>query len=94
MNSSLDLRVQRSLELLSNLKQTAVRFAKKEDQLAKELTSRRYASNRTTQEAVAAKEPNDVTRAAAAMPNKARGRRARIGSPGAVLRERFNETSA
>ena len=58
MNSGPDLRVRRSLELLGTLKQTAARFAKREEVLAKELTTRRYASNRATQEAVAAKEAN------------------------------------
>jgi S-DNA-T family DNA segregation ATPase FtsK/SpoIIIE len=56
VNSGVDLRVQRSLDLLGNLKQTAAKFARKEEALARELSGRRHAASRTTQEAVAAKE--------------------------------------
>ena len=52
MNSRIDLRVNRSFELLGNLKQTASKFAKREEQLSRELTSRRYAVNRTSQDAM------------------------------------------
>jgi len=52
VNSRIDLRVNRSFELLGNLKQTASKFAKREEQLSRELTSRRYAVNRTSQDAM------------------------------------------
>ncbi len=52
MNKGLDLRVNRSLELLGSLKQTASKFAKREEQISRELTSRRYAANRTSQDAI------------------------------------------
>ena len=52
MNSGLDLRVNRSLELLGSLKQTAAKFAKREEQLSRDLTSRRYTANRTSQNAI------------------------------------------
>ena len=52
MNSGPDLRVNRSLELLGTLKQTASKFAKREEQLSRDLTSRRYAANRTSQDAI------------------------------------------
>ena len=64
MNSSLDFRVQRSLELLSNLKQTAARFAKREELLARELSGSRHALSRTAQEATAAKASNYSTQLA------------------------------
>ena len=52
MNSGLDLRVNRSLELLGSLKQTVSKFAKREEQISRDLTSRRYTANRTSQEAI------------------------------------------
>lgn len=52
MSSGLDLRVNRSLELLTSLKQTAAKFAKREEQLSRELSSRRYAATRSGQEAI------------------------------------------
>jgi len=54
----MDLRVQRCLQLLGDLKQTAARFAKREEVLARELSGRRYSINNTAQEATAAKEMN------------------------------------
>ena len=56
MNSGLDLRVQRCLQLLGELKQTAARFAKREDLLNRELGGRRYTVSLAAQEATAAKE--------------------------------------
>jgi DNA segregation ATPase FtsK/SpoIIIE, S-DNA-T family len=56
VNSSLDLRVERSLGLLGNLKQTAAEFAKKEEVLVRELSGRRYTVTRSAQDATAAKE--------------------------------------
>ena len=56
MNSGLDLRVQRSLELLGILKETAARFAQREEALAKESSGRRYVVGKTAQDATAAKD--------------------------------------
>jgi S-DNA-T family DNA segregation ATPase FtsK/SpoIIIE len=50
VNSGCDLTVDRSLELLGNLKQTAEKFARREEQLTRELNSRRYSANRTSLE--------------------------------------------
>jgi hypothetical protein len=50
VSDALGLRVNRSLDLLASLKQTAAKFAKREDLLSRELSSRRYAANRTSQE--------------------------------------------
>ena len=64
MSSALDLRVNRSLELLGSLKQTASKFAQREEQLSRELTSRRYAANRTSQEALEQTESTYATKIA------------------------------
>jgi DNA segregation ATPase FtsK/SpoIIIE-like protein len=48
----MDLRVNRSLELLGNLKQVVSKFAKREDLLSRELNSRRYTTNQKSQEAM------------------------------------------
>ena len=61
MNSSMDWRVERCLQLFGDLKQTAAKFAKREETLAKELSSRRNAVNRVAQEATAAKDTNYST---------------------------------
>ena len=58
MSSSLDLRVQKCLQLLADLKQKAAEFAKREELLTRELSGRRYSVTRATQEALAAKEAN------------------------------------
>ena len=58
MNSSMDWRIQRCLQLLDGLKQTAARFAKREELLVRELNGRRYSVGRTAQEATEAKEAN------------------------------------
>lgn len=52
MSSVIDLRVSRSLELLSRLKQTVAEFAGQEDQLTRNLRSRRQAINWKHQEAI------------------------------------------
>jgi hypothetical protein len=64
VSSGLDLRVNRSLELLGSLKQTAAKFAKREEQLSRELTSRRYAANRASQEAIGNTESTYATKIA------------------------------
>ena len=46
MSSAIDLRVSRSLELLAKLRRTVSEFAKKEDQVARELQTRRYQADR------------------------------------------------
>ncbi|MEA3213086.1 MAG: segregation ATPase FtsK/SpoIIIE, family [Chthoniobacter sp.] len=46
VSSGLDLRVSRSLELLARLRETALEFSKREDQLSRELSSRRYTTSR------------------------------------------------
>ena len=56
MNSGLDLRVQRCLQLLNDLKQKATEFARREEVLTRDLNGRRYAVGRTAQEALAVKE--------------------------------------
>ncbi len=56
MNNAGDLRVERALNLLGTLKDTATEFAKKEEVLARELSSRRYSVSKSTQEAIAAKD--------------------------------------
>jgi DNA segregation ATPase FtsK/SpoIIIE, S-DNA-T family len=53
---SVDLRIQHSLDLLGNLKQTVARFAKREELLVRELGGYRHATNRTAQEGMAAKD--------------------------------------
>ena len=58
MNSGVDLRVQHGLNLLGNLKETVVRFAKREEVLSRELGGRRHAASRAAQEATASKEAN------------------------------------
>jgi hypothetical protein len=46
----MDLRVNRSLDLLGNLKQTVAKFAKRESQISRELNTRRYTTNQKSQE--------------------------------------------
>lgn len=52
MSSRLDFRISRSLELLARLKQTVAEFAKKEDQLARDLSGRRVAAARKNRDAM------------------------------------------
>src|SRR5690348_15604148 len=42
----MDLRITRSLELAASLKQTLAEYAKKEDQLTRDIGGKRYATNR------------------------------------------------
>ena len=44
--AGIDLRISRSLELLASLRETASRFAKREEELVRDLGARRYAVNR------------------------------------------------
>jgi hypothetical protein len=60
----MDLRVQHSLDLLNDLKQTAARFAKKEELLVRELGGHRVAAGRNAQEALAEKESAHATQLA------------------------------
>ena len=53
MSSGIDLRVSRSLEVLATLRRTAVEFAKREEQLTREMSTRRNAANRKHREAMA-----------------------------------------
>ncbi|MEQ1854437.1 MAG: hypothetical protein ABMA01_22940, partial [Chthoniobacteraceae bacterium] len=46
MSDAIDLRVSRSLELLSKLRRTVSDFAKREEQLSQEQQSRRYQAQR------------------------------------------------
>ena len=64
MNSSLDWRLQRGLQLLGDLKQTAAKFAKREETLVRELAGRRLAVTTAAQEATAAKEETYSTQLA------------------------------
>ena len=64
MNSGVDLRAQHCLQLLSDLKQKATDFAKREEVLNRDLSGRRFAVNRTAQEALAAKESTYSTQLA------------------------------
>ena len=52
MSRGIDLRVSRSLELLGALKQTVSDYAKKEEQLVRDLSNRRYAANRGYRDAL------------------------------------------
>jgi DNA segregation ATPase FtsK/SpoIIIE-like protein len=52
VNNGADLRVSRSLELLGNLLHTVTTFAKKEEQLSRELLNRRATTNRKYRDAV------------------------------------------
>jgi len=53
VSDEIDLRVDRSLELLGQLRQTAAQFTQREEQLAKELKTRRYGTERQTRQAIA-----------------------------------------
>ena len=64
MNSGLDLRVQRCLQLLGDLKQKAADFAKREEVLTRDLYGRRNAVSRVAQEALAVKDTNYSTQLA------------------------------
>ena len=57
----MDFRVERCLQLFADLKQKAAAFAKREEVLTKELGSRRYAVNKTAQDAMAAKDATHQT---------------------------------
>ena len=63
MNNAPDLRVSRTLELLAQLKQTGAVFAKKEEQLSRDLGARRVAINRSHREALAALESDGAAQA-------------------------------
>src|SRR6185295_10515644 len=52
VNSPIDLRVSRALELLARLQQTAASFAQREDQLTRDIATRRHASNRKFRDAI------------------------------------------
>jgi len=52
VSSGPDLRINRSLELLDQLKQTAAKFAKREEQLFRDLGGRRYSTTRKSQDAI------------------------------------------
>ncbi len=56
VNSDIDLRVTRSLDLFGKLKLTAAEFAQREEQLTRDLNIRRSALNRRNREALAALE--------------------------------------
>ncbi len=64
MSSSLDWRVQRGLQLLGGLKETAARFAKREETLVRDLAGRRLAVTKVAQEATAGKEQNHAAQLA------------------------------
>ena len=66
MNKDMDLRVERCLQLLGNLKQTAARFAKRENLLNRELGGRRHSITQAAQEAIATKEATHSTQIAQA----------------------------
>ena len=51
MSSGIDLRVSRSTELLASLQQVAADFAKREEQLTRDIRTRRHAVNRKLQDA-------------------------------------------
>ncbi|HYR57786.1 MAG TPA: ATP-binding protein, partial [Chthoniobacteraceae bacterium] len=53
MSSRVDLRISRSLELLAALKRTCAEFAKREEELARDLGGRRSASRRKYRDAIA-----------------------------------------
>src|SRR5687768_11310488 len=66
VNSPADLRASRALELLARLQQTAASFAQREEQLTRDIASRRHASNRKYREAVEKAEAQLETRTEAA----------------------------
>ena len=49
MNNGTDFRVNRSVELLANLKQTVAKFARREELLSRDINGRRYAINQKSQ---------------------------------------------
>jgi hypothetical protein len=65
VSNRIDLRVNRSLEVLGHLRQTATTFAQREEQLDRDLKSRRYAVERETREAISAAESNHAAHLAA-----------------------------
>ncbi|HWB61683.1 MAG TPA: FtsK/SpoIIIE domain-containing protein [Chthoniobacteraceae bacterium] len=52
MSKGADLRLNRSLDLLANLKQTVAKFVKREEQIGQELSARRYSTTRKSQDAI------------------------------------------
>ncbi len=53
MSSGVDLSINRSLELLGTLRQTAAKFAQREEQLARDLKTRRTSTTRDVRQAIA-----------------------------------------
>jgi len=52
VNSPVDLRTSRSLELLARLQQTTAAFAQREEQLTRDIATRRHATNRNFRDAI------------------------------------------
>ncbi|MCE0498541.1 MAG: hypothetical protein LV481_11405 [Methylacidiphilales bacterium] len=66
MSKGIDLCVNRSLELLGNLRQTAAKFAQREEQLARDLKNRRFTTERQAQQAISEAEAGLAAQTAAA----------------------------
>jgi S-DNA-T family DNA segregation ATPase FtsK/SpoIIIE len=79
VSSGVDLRVNRSLDLLQSLKKTASAFAKREDQLSRDFKNRHQIVDRHYRDSVAAAE-SKCSSQVAAVENLVRGEKERIKS--------------